>query len=410
MKKPKVLMFGWEFPPHNSGGLGVACFGLTRALARQGADVLFVLPRNVGIDNEHIRFLYADLPETVTTRSIETLMLPYMTSRQYERYAQKYGTLHYGNDLYAEVHRYAAAAEEIVKKENYDVIHAHDWLSFPAGMRAKKLSGKPLVAHIHATEFDRGGGLGIDSRVYEIEKQGMQQADKVVTVSQHTKNIVVSKYKISEEKVAVVHNGIDDDYFKFDSKGDVESQLHSLKRDGYQIVLYVGRFTVQKGIDQFIKAAKIVSQYRSDVLFILAGTGELREQLIRQSASLGISDKVLFSGFLRGKFLVDAYKNADLVVMPSVSEPFGLIPLEAMLCGTPALISKQSGVAEAVTHVLKTDFWDINDMANKIIASLEHQSLKECLRQNGYSDIKRLNWRSAAQKCLSLYQGLCLVN
>jgi glycosyltransferase involved in cell wall biosynthesis len=268
-------------------------------------------------------------------------------------------------------------------------------------MEAKKATGKPLIVHVHATEFDRTGGTGVNQQVYDIERAGMHAADAVIAVSQWTKNIVVNHYGVSPDKITVVHNGID--------VGDVKpvpSRVQALKDAGNKIVLFVGRITMQKGPDYFIRAAKRVLEFRPNTIFLVSGSGDMERQMIRQAAAEGISDKVFFVGFLRGEELDSIYQSADLYVMPSISEPFGITPLEALANGTPVLISRQSGVAEVLNHALKTDFWDIDDTADKIISTLDHPCLHESLKVNGGREVAKNTWAVAAGKCLDVYGRL----
>ena len=396
----RVLMFGWEFPPHNSGGLGTACFGLTRALAARKIEVLFVLPKKVGVSASFMDILFAD-ERRVKFLEIETTLKPYVTSEGYIRERDKVVSDIYGNTLMQEVKRYALRAREIAKKEHFDVIHAHDWLSFLAGVAAKKVSGKPLILHMHATEFDRTGGQGANEEVYKIEREAMQYADGIIAVSNFTKQKIVEHYGIPANKIQVVHNGIDEcDYTSIPDK------LADLKQAGQKIVLFAGRITIQKGPEYFIRAAKRVLEVNPNVLFLVAGSGDMERQMMLEAASLGISNHVMFVGFLRGDDLNAAYKAANLFVMPSVSEPFGITPLESIIAGTPVLISKQSGVSEVITHALKTDFWDTEDMANKILGVVSHQSLWETLWGNSRQEIKKVNWDVASEKCVSYYEKI----
>ncbi|MFA5831262.1 MAG: glycosyltransferase family 4 protein [Candidatus Paceibacterota bacterium] len=396
----KVLMFGWEFPPHNSGGLGTACFGLTKALSGD-AQVVFVLPKKVPVNSKFAKMVFAN-QRSIQVRHVDTLLYPYITE---ERYNDEFRTHHdsvYGSSLMEEVRRYAKKAGAIAVSEKCDVIHAHDWLAYLAGIEAKKATGKPLVVHVHATEFDRTGGNGVNEEVYAIERAGIAAADAVIAVSQWTKNILVSKYGVAPEKVTVIHNGID-----LEETKRMPSRLQSLKDAGNKIVLFVGRITLQKGPDYFIRAAKRVLEYRPNTMFVVSGSGDMEYQMIRQAANEGISDKVLFAGFLRGDDLNSVYQAADLYIMPSISEPFGITPLEALANGTPVLISYQSGVSEVLNHALKTDFWDIDAMADKIISTLDHPALYENLRDNGYREAEKNSWSVAAGKCLALYNNLC---
>jgi len=404
MNKPRILMFGWEFPPYNSGGLGVACLGLTRALARAGSEVIFVLPKSVPLSAEYMQILFADTRSKVTMKNIDTILSPYMTEHSYMYERTRIQDRQYGNNLYEEVLRYAQNAKHIAMEEDYDLIYAHDWLSLLAGIAAHDVSGKPMVAHIHATEYDRCGGDNVNPVIAAIEQRGLEAADRIVAVSNYTKEVIVQKYGIDADKIDVVHNGIDAEDFP-DATAHTQ-QLQKLKARGTKIVLFVGRLTVQKGLEYFITAAKKVLEYKENVVFVIAGSGDMQQQVIAQAAALGIADKVLFMGFVRGKELQEAYKMADLYVMPSVSEPFGLTTLESMLHGTPVLVSRQSGVAEVATNTLKVDFWDTEEMANKILAVISYDALQYTLATEGAREVERLNWAAAARKCLYVFKQL----
>lgn len=389
----KILMFGWEFPPHNSGGLGVACEGIVRALSKSGVRVVFVLPKRLSVDSAYARIIFADISEA-SLYAIQSSLTPYITHATYRRGARGHSI--YAGNLMQEVFRYAARAREIVDRESFDVIYAHDWLSFPAAMEAKRRSGKPLIVHVHATEFDRcGGPHGINEEVYAIEKRGMEEADRVVAVSQLTKRIIVEKYHIDTNKVRVVYNGIDDETVPQPGYG--RAQLSALKEAGYRIVLFLGRITLQKGPDYFLRAAQKVVTRDPKVAFIMSGSGDMERHMMELSANLGIAQNVFFSGFLRGAELHEAYRHADLFVMPSVSEPFGIAALEALKIGTPVLISKQSGVSEVVKHALKVDFWDVDELANKITSLLSYAPLHATLVENGMNEAKNLTWTAAAK-------------
>ncbi len=392
-------MFGWEFPPHNSGGLGTACFGLTRALAHSRADITFVLPKRVNAGADWLRMCFADLPE-VSGRGIVANLYPYITNESYARERKGLPPV-YGLNLIDEVRRYGLLAGEIASTESFDIIHAHDWLSFPAGVAAKKVSGKPLVVHVHATEFDRTGGTGVNQDVYHIEREGMRFADAIVAVSQWTKNLIVRHYGVPPEKVTVVHNGIDAADYRL-----LPDRLVALKQAGEKIVLFVGRITLQKGPDYFVRAAKRVLELEPKVYFMIAGSGDMEGQVLREAAALGIADRVIFTGFVRGAELDALYQSADLYVLPSVSEPFGITPLESLVNGTPVIISYQSGVAEVLRHALKVDFWDTEELANQIITVLRHPSLHRTLKQYGGEEVRKVTWTASAEKCLGLYHNL----
>lgn len=397
----RVFMLGWEFPPHNSGGLGVACRGLARALSKEAAEILFVLPKKINISEETLRIIFADIP-TIDIAHVDTALAPYVSGSEYERWRHLLGSDIYGPTLFAEVARYAKEVAKIARRERFDVIHAHDWLSFLAGIEAKRVSGKPLVVHDHATAFDQAGGEHADPRVYAIEKAGLEQADAVIAVSHFTKNIIVNRYGISAEKVHVIWNGIDaSDY----GKGRDDAPF-PWERQGQKMVLYVGRLTMHKGPDYFLNTARRVLEYRPDTIFVISGSGDMEWQLVRQATDLGISDKVFFAGFNRGDDLTRLYRSADLFVLPSVSEPFGLTPLESLVNGTPVLLSKQSGVSEVLKNALKVDFWDTDEMANQIIAVLRDGVLHRQLTEYGLSDALGATWERAAAKVRELYHSL----
>lgn len=392
--KMRILMFGWEFPPYNSGGLGVACLGLTRALSARGAEITFVMPKKLDIKSPWAKMVFAD-DSKIVLRPIDSNLTPYLTTTAYSKSRKVDGI--YGRDLMGEVLRYAAMGGEIAREEQFDVIYAHDWLSFGAGMEAKRVSGKPLVAHVHATEFDRcGGPMGVNHDVYEIEKAGMEAADVVIAVSQLTKNIIVNNYGIPEGKVRVVYNGIDETTAPETSYG--LPRLRALKASGYSLVLFLGRVTLQKGPDYFLRAAKRVLERNPKVMFILSGSGDMDRSMMELAAKLGIADRVIFTGFMQGAERSEVYAAADLFVMPSVSEPFGITPLEAMRLGTPVLISKQSGVSEIVRHALKADFWDVDEMANQILAVVAHAGLRQTLSNHGTAEAETITWAQAAQR------------
>ncbi len=401
----KALMFGWEWPPHNSGGLGVACWGLSRAIAAEGVDLTFVLPRRVKASAPWAKIVFADLshlsPEMEALR--ERLFSGYITAEQYELLKKEYPELaHLQGSLFDEVLAYGINARRVARLESHDVIHAHDWLSMLAGIEARKVSGKPLIVHVHATEFDRSGESGMYNGIYHIERMGVHAADKVIAVSNYTKQILVRYYGMDPARIEVVHNGIDqDDTTVVQSSEEV---MHALKRRGMHIVLFVGRITMQKGPEYFLRAARRVLEKRPNTVFLFAGSGDLERRTIQEAAYYGIGDKVIFLGFMRGESLAKLYKLCDVFVMPSVSEPFGIVPLEALANGAPVIVSKQSGVAEVLNHALKVDFWDTDEMAEKIIAVLEYEALRSTMRDNGKREVFGLVWKKAAEKCNRIYE------
>jgi len=400
----KVLMFGWEFPPHNSGGLGTACQGLSRSLVSENVDLTFVLPRHIDIDDDWLHFLFAGVAN-IRVKAINSLLTPYVTATEYSKTRFFYRGGIYAEDLFSEVMRYAEKVDAIVAEESYDVIHAHEWLSFLAGLRAKELTGKPLILHVHSTEYDRSAG-NMNPEVFEIEKNAFEKADCIVAVSGYTKNIIVDKYNIHPDRIEVIYNGVEVPPRYEKPNDQPEPRLLQLKSHGKKIVLYVGRFSMHKGPDYFIKAAQKVLKYRDDVIFVMAGAGEMEHELIEMVAEAGISEHVIFAGYLRGEELDSIYSSADLYVLPSVSEPFGIAPLESLIRSTPVLISKQSGVSETLEHALKVDFWDTDEMSNKIITALDHPEMLEELKKNGHRQALLLNWKAAAKKVINVYRHL----
>ncbi len=397
----KVLTFGWDFPPHTTGGLGVACQGLTRELAQEGVEIIFVLPKSQEVAGDS-RFIFADIEHTITVRKINSSIAPYLGPQSQIDIYDEYGVRRlYQTTLLEEVYAFARRASQIAQEEDFDIIHAHDWTSYLAGVAAKRVSGKPLILHVHATAFDQAASDNIDPSVFAIEKKAFVNADRVVTVSNFTKNIVVDKYGMDAQKIEVVHNGIDTQNVPHH-----EPTLQELRAQGKKIVLYHGRITIQKGVDYFILAAQKVLEYNPNVIFVVSGKGDMEGQIMQQVAALGLSQQILFAGALWYEERDRMYQSVDLVVMPSVSEPFGLVPLEAIQHGTPSLISKQSGVSEVVSHVLKVDFWDIDEMANKILATLRYPIMQKQLVQEGKKEISRLSWKVAANKIVNIYKRL----
>ena len=424
----RIFMLGWEFPPFISGGLGTACYGLTRAMDRLGMKVTFVLPKMVESQyTTHVKLLTPGSPRSGATfkfqdlknvkfRTIPSPLQPYSTPEVYQRRIEE--TLRkkqkllgesaysveslmlprdYSSDMYTEVHRYAAIAAELAENEPFDIIHAHDWMTFPAGLAVAAISGKPLVIHVHSTEFDRSGEH-VNQMIYDIERAGMERADRIITVSHFTRNVIIGRYGISGDKVKVVYNGVE-------RLGSWTSDETSITKDE-KIVLFLGRITMQKGPEYFLHAAKKVLEIMDNVKFVMAGSGDLMRQSIEMAAGLGIGHKVLFTGFLRGEDVQKIYQMADLYVMPSVSEPFGIAPLEALDNDVPVIISRQSGVSEVLTHALKVDFWDVNEMANKIVAVLKYPSLQMTLRNHGNFEVRRLRWKDTALKCAKIYEEI----
>ncbi|MGM5484369.1 MAG: glycosyltransferase family 4 protein [Nanobdellota archaeon] len=405
----KVLMFGWEFPPYNSGGLGTACKGLTKGLKNNDVKVKFVLPKAPkGANSENAEILSAndicEETDEIETKRIKTLLMPYISYADYDTRKDQYTEMKhkyddnedeeevYGKDLYEEVHRYAAKGGIIAKHTDFDVIHSHDWMTYKAGMEAKKKSGKPFVAHVHATEFDRTAG-NPNQAIYNIEREGMHSADNVITVSNFTKDTIVNHYGVPPQKVNVVHNAVEFTNYK-------EKKIS--KED--KMILFLGRLTIQKGPEHFLHAARKAAEYDPDIKFMVAGGGDMENRMVELAAELGISNRVLFSGFLRGDDIDRAYQMAKAYVMPSISEPFGITPLESMRNGTPAIVSKQSGVSEVIKHSLKVDFWDIDRMADMMHAVANYKGLHKELSGNCTREAHTFSWDVPAEKCINVYR------
>ncbi|PIN86831.1 4-alpha-glucanotransferase [Candidatus Woesearchaeota archaeon CG10_big_fil_rev_8_21_14_0_10_44_13] len=399
-RRARVLMFGWEFPPYSSGGLGTACHGLVKGLSNNGTKVIFVAPKTPKSDNSNTKLISA--MSNITLKEVESMVTPYMNENEFLKElttmpAEKISL--YGKNLFQAVYLFSRRAKIIAEKEkgNYDVIHCHDWLTYQAGIYAKEVSGKPLVVHMHATEFDRTGGNGINQYVYDLEKEGLMKADKVITVSNYTKNMVVKHYGIDPKKITVVHNAVE-----FEQNDFPDAKIN----DGLKTVLFLGRVTLQKGPDYFIYAARRISDMYPNVKFIISGTGDMLPFIIQKAADLGIADKVLFTGFLKGADVDRAYQMADVYVMPSVSEPFGITPLEALKNNVPVVISKQSGVSEVLRNAFKVDFWDIDEMTNKVVSILRYDELKDELTAHGSTEVRRFSWDEPARKCMDVYENL----
>ncbi len=450
----RVFMLGWEFPPHISGGLGTACFGLTKGLDELGVEVCFVLPTAVapaGSTHVTLRSPTDIVPsEAATGDEYTEHIFEHVELHQVRAALQAYGTpetfeiaiakmiaeqrqaaaivnentpaqpqdimetvevppslptgsfVHgggalYQGDLMTQVQRYANLAVEIARHEKFDVIHAHDWMTYPAGLAVAAATKKPLVVHLHSTEFDRSGE-NVHQQVYDIERRGMHGADRVVCVSYLTKNIAVNRYGVPDEKITVIYNAVE-------LPSSEDFQMSPIGQDE-KLVLFLGRVTLQKGPEYFLQAAKKVVQLYPNVRFIMAGSGDMITRCIELTASLKLGSHVTFTGFLRGQDVDRVFQMADLYVMPSVSEPFGIAPLEAMSHNVPVIISRQSGVSEVLTHVLKVDFWDTDEMANKILAVLRHAPLQKSLRDAGQIELRKFSWRDSADQLKGLYEEM----
>jgi glycogen synthase len=393
----KVLMLGWELPPHNSGGLGVACYQLSKALSKKGVDIEFVLPYTA----EHsIDFMRINAAHPQNVAAVLKTGIAYDSFK----YITKDGEIKWV-DMAGQSAIYEEAVGKIAELAEFDVIHAHDWLTCRAGLRAKMVSGKPLIVHIHSIEADRAGQPhGGNSIVREIEAVSMMMADHIIAVSQHTKDGIVREYGIPADKIEVIHNSIDPaDLAPLDGN-NAYRYLDAMKSLGYRVVVNVGRLSVQKGLTNLLRAYAKAAKSAPKSFLLIVGSGEQYYELIALAAELGIGDKVLFTDFQRGKNWRDAFAIGDVFVMPSVSEPFGITPLESISYGTPALISMQSGVSEVLRNVLKVDFWDIDEMANQIAAILQNDPLRDELYMQSYKELQHFSWDDSAEKLLKTYR------
>lgn len=392
----KVLMLGWELPPHNSGGLGVACYQLCKALSKKSVDIEFILPYTA---EHNIDFMRINAAHPQDVSRVMQAGIAYDSFQ----YVKNDGQVEWV-DLFGQTRIYEEAVERIASIAEFDVIHAHDWLTCRAALRAKAVSGKPLIVHLHSIEADRSGKLhGGNPLVREIEDLAVHMADRVIAVSNHTRQGIVREYGIPADKIEVVHNSLDiADLEPLDNE-NAYRYIAAMKAQGYRVVVNVGRLTVQKGVPNLIRAAQAVIYRHPKTLFLIVGTGEQDHELIELAAQLGIGKNVIFTGFLRGKQWRDAFAIGDLLVMPSVSEPFGITPLESIGYGTPTLISKQSGVSEVLESSLKVDYWDVDEMANQICAVMQNDALRDELQINAYHELERMSWSQAADKLFQVY-------
>ncbi|MCU0460902.1 MAG: glycosyltransferase [Bacteroidales bacterium] len=423
----RVLMFGWEFPPHISGGLGTASYGLTKGMTTlDDLEVIFVVPKTWGDEDQSVvrligankvpvafkHIYYKGIRRPIEKIEVSSKIIPYTDPEDFWKVTRSEVTGHklyiqtnrkgmvdfsgrYDSNLLDEIYKYSIVASVIAEENEFDVIHAHDWLAYPAGIAAMEVSGKPLVIHVHATDFDRSGG-NVNPDVYRIEKQGMDAASKIITVSNLTRDIVINKYGIHPDKVETVYNAVEPVNFTEDivvNKGFDE-----------KVVTFLGRITLQKGPEYFIEAAYKVLKVMKNVRFVMAGSGDMMERMMRRAASLRITDRFHFTGFLKGKDVFTMLTMSDVYIMPSVSEPFGISPLEAMQSNVPVIISKQSGVAEILTHAVKTDFWDIDAMADAIYGILNYPALSNMFIKNGKEEVIRLKWDNSARHVKDIYE------
>lgn len=390
-------MLGWELPPHNSGGLGVACYQLCKALSKKGADIEFVVPYTA--DHSAIDFMRINAAHPQDVERVLQAGIAYDSFQ----YIKSTGEITYV-DLFGQSAIYEEAVERIVKLASFDVIHAHDWLTCRAAIRAKMVTGKPLIVHFHSIEADRSGKpMGGNALVREIEGLALTLADKIIAVSQYTKDAIVREYDIPADKIEVVHNHSDPSSLIPAEGENAYRYLTAMRKLGYKVIVNVGRLTIQKGLPNLLRAFQIVVRHSPKTFLLIVGSGEQRNELIQQAADLGIGQNVIFTGFQRGKKWRDAYGVADLFVMPSVSEPFGLTALEAIGYGTPVLISKQSGVSEMILNALKVDFWDINEMANMMVSVVQNDVLRNELHKGADREYRSHSWDESADKLLGIY-------
>ena len=413
----KALMFGWEFPPHILGGLGTASYGLTKGMHANGnMDLTFVIPKPWGDEEKGFANIIGACNTPVAWRDVsreyvESRIGKFMDPQLYydlrdHIYADfNYMRLNdlgciefsgrYPDNLIEEINNYSIVAGVIARTIPCDIIHSHDWLTYPAGIHAKNVTGKPLVIHVHATDFDRSRG-NVNPTVFAIEKDGMENADHIITVSNLTRRTVIEKYGMPPEKVTTVHNAVI----------PLDKELLDLKRrtHGEKVVTFLGRITMQKGPEYFVEAAAKVLKKNKNVRFVMAGSGDMMDDMIKLAAKRGIADRFHFPGFQRGKEVYEMLRDSDVYIMPSVSEPFGISPLEAMEMGVPSIISKQSGCAEILDNVIKTDYWDIDAMADAIHSIITNKALYNTLRDRGIEEIHGITWEKAGKKVIDIYE------
>jgi len=454
----KILMFGWEFPPYMSGGLGTACLGITQALAEEQVEIIFVMPGSqIPDDEQFIRFIGPDIlrsEETSSSRkgrdpflkriTVNSPLTPYLNARTYRIPAETAGSpfTSYEDDLFAEIDRYGHMAGRIAAGETFDVIHSHDWMTVMAARQAREISGKGWIFHVHSLEYDRSGEA-VNPEILQMEQTGLEEADHIIAVSDYTKQRIIRYYGISPDKITVIHNGViwqnelfenktplSYDYDAAPEEQPEKQQAEPLREEGKtpipygaeqeheprrsktsvplrtsgKNVLFLGRITFQKGPDYFVEAAAEVLKHVPDASFYIAGVGDMAPAMVERVAELGIGKNVHFTGFLQGEEIEEIFRMSDVYVLPSVSEPFGISPLEAIQHGVPVILSRQSGVSEIIRHCFLVDFWNIHDMADKIIALLCRKALAEEMRANAKEELSKITWQSAAEKIRSLYE------
>ncbi len=413
----KALMFGWEFPPHILGGLGTASYGLTRGMAMQeDMDITFVMPKPWGDeDQSFLKIIGANntpiVWRDVSMETVKSKLGKFMDPQEYFKlrdsiYAD-FNYIHtndlgciefsgkYPDNLLEEINNYSIVAGVVARAYDFDIIHSHDWLTYPAGLHSKAITGKPLILHVHATDFDRSRG-NVNPVVYNIEKNGMDHADHIICVSNLTRKTVIEKYHQDPSKVTTVHNAVE----------PLSPEILAIERITEvpeKVVTFLGRITMQKGPEYFVDAATQVLKNSNHIRFVMAGSGDMMNKMIRLVADRGISDKFHFTGFLQGKQVYEMLKSSDVYVMPSVSEPFGISPLEAMQCGVPSIISYQSGCAEILKNVIKTDYWDVDGMADAIYSICTYKAMEEFLSVEGKKEVDEIKWEYAGQKVRDIY-------
>lgn len=413
----KALMFGWEFPPHILGGLGTASYGLTKGMNENGdMEITFVIPKPYGDEDKSFADIIGACNTPVAWRDVQW---DYVESRiggvmnpqkYYDLRSHIYADFNhmhtndlgciefsgrYPDNLMEEINNYSIVAGVIARTIPCDIIHSHDWLTYPAGIHAKNVTGKPLVIHVHATDFDRSRG-NVNPTVFGIEKDGMTHADHIITVSNLTRQTVIEKYGISPDKVTTVHNAVE----------PLSEELKAIvvNKTKEKIVTFLGRITMQKGPEYFVEAAAKVLKKKHNVRFVMAGSGDMMEKMILLAAKRDISDRFHFTGFLKGRQVYEMLKASDVYIMPSVSEPFGISPLEAMQMGVPSIISKQSGCAEILENVIKIDYWDIDAMADAIYSIITYPAMFKQLQEKGLEEIDTIQWKKAGAKVIDIYR------
>lgn len=398
-------MLGWELPPHYTGGMGIVCLQLCRALAKKGVDIEFILPFTADFPNIDFMKVNPALPDNVDEILYNSGGSTY--DSQLYTYVGKTGETR-GVKMHEHIDNYTKYVAKLVTLGEYDIIHAHDWLTFRAGLAAKQISGKPLFLHVHATQYDQSGGTSNGNPlIKDIEYVGFHMADKIIAISQRVKDTIVREYDVDPSKIEIVHNAMEFEYHEINESESTYKYLSFMKSKGYKIVVNCGRLTIQKGLTNLMRAAKEVVERRPKTLFVFVGGGEQYNELLQLSADLGIGKNVIMVGYLNGtgKEWRDAYRCADLFVMPSVSEPFGIAPIEAITYGTPVLISKQSGISEVLKNCFKVDFWDIKEMANQIYSIIEYPGISDTMLQNSCDELRELTWGKSAHKLVNVYEN-----